>query len=159
MRAAISAWAVVGRSRVPGQKSAAEEEKLHGGIVGAAKRRELLAWKKFKVFTPLMKSTSSKSVVDARRAAAWKMVYGGEDMEARLAAKRREDPDLKDGPAKTAAFDPLTLRSYLWVLSKNGIFGRWASRTPFGKRMAFSWLTASRYCGVGSEGRSSSVET
>ena len=41
--AAISAWAAGGRSRVLGQESTKEEEKLREGFAGAAKEREFCA--------------------------------------------------------------------------------------------------------------------
>ena len=47
--AAISAWTAAARSRALDQKLSEDDEKLHGGLLRAAKERELAPWERFKV--------------------------------------------------------------------------------------------------------------
>ena len=64
--AAIPARAAGGRSRVSGPELTEEAGKFHVGLVGAAKERELNAWKKFKVCEPVKEGAVADSVAGTR---------------------------------------------------------------------------------------------
>ena len=76
------------------QELSEEEEKLHGCLARAAKKREHATWKKFKG------ATLPTVVADTRWVLTWKMVEWKRDVKSRPVAKGNQDPDLKDSLAE-----------------------------------------------------------
>ena len=98
------------------QELSPEEEERRAEFVRAAKFNELDAWKKFDVFKPRRDCNVSKQVGQTRLVLTWKMVEGQESVEARLAAKGHEDPDVQGGVMD--AFGRISLRPpHLQVIS------------------------------------------
>ena len=89
-------------NRILRQELPPEEESVHAKDVLAAKTRELDARTQFKVYSPMEPGQCTKEVAGTRWVLSWKMVEGVETVEARLAAKGYQDPDLKEGLAKTS---------------------------------------------------------
>ena len=87
-----------------------------------------------KLLIPIRGGRNSEAFADTRWALAWKMVDGGENAEARLAAKDCQNPDLMDGSVDTSgcvsfrfAYSPVISRGTLkkWSLdTKNALL--WA---------------------------------
>ena len=63
-----------------GQELSAEEDRLRGNLVRAAKKRGPETWKKFRVRKPLTRSTPSEASVATCWAPSWEMVKGQEDV-------------------------------------------------------------------------------
>ena len=84
VESAISAWVAFACSQTLGQELSVQEEQMHGDLVASAKMKELDAWGKFKVFSPVNPSSLSKNSVDSRWALTWKMVDGVKSVKAHL---------------------------------------------------------------------------
>ena len=56
---------------------------MHGGVVSAAKEREISARKKFMVFEAVEGRAPSKSIVDTRRALTWKWLAAKKSAKGR----------------------------------------------------------------------------
>ena len=67
--------------------------------VSAAKTRELVAWGKFQVLSPLSSGKVSKDVVDTYRVFTWKDVEGEGPVRASLVARGFQDPAFVGGLA------------------------------------------------------------
>ena len=109
--AAISASTAEGRSRVLAWKLVEEEGKMHGSLLGAARKRKLGAWKQFKVLRPAEEIT--------RWARVWKPV--GTHLGNRGRRKELEGLFSGDGvvwsKVRGALFSgPLAFRSYFWEI-------------------------------------------
>ena len=65
--AAIRAWVAEEGSRVSGQGTTKEEEKVHEGLASNAKARELFALMKFKLFEPVEGGNLPMSVMGTRQ--------------------------------------------------------------------------------------------
>ena len=98
----LSAWGAGGRDRVLGQELAGEEERAQTDLVTKAKERELDAWERLKVYSPVHVGTQAKDVVDTRWVLTWKEVGGKKTEKARLAAEGNQGPDLRDGSVRIA---------------------------------------------------------
>ena len=131
---AISAWAEEERNRVSRQKLTGGSEKLHGGLVSAARGWGLNSWAKFKVFQPLRGRTPSKTAVDTRWALSPKVVDGEKYVKARLVVNGYQGPDLKDSSVETPGCVSLRA-SHLQVAAlgflENGVFRFRAGEMPF----------------------------
>ena len=78
------------------------------------------AWGKFEAFLPLHECKVQKQMADTRWVLTWEMVEGEICVEARLAAKGFQDPNLKDGLVETSGC--VSLRSsHHQVISLNAI--------------------------------------
>ena len=88
----------------------------------AAKGRELDAWCKFQVFSPVPQTTVTKDGVETRWVPTWKDLDGKRTVKARLAARGFQDPDLADGLADTpSCVSPRS--SHLQVISLSALEG------------------------------------
>ena len=99
---AVSAWDADECDRASGQELPPEEGRQHAELVQQPKNRELDAWGKFDVYESRAIGNVSKQVVHTRWVLTWKMADGQKSVEARLAAKGYQDPDLKDGLVDTS---------------------------------------------------------
>ena len=87
MEAAFTAWVAQICDRPSGQELSQDEERQFATEVIAAKNRELDAWGKFQVFSPISSGKVSKDVVDTRWVLTWKDVEGKRTVKARLVAR------------------------------------------------------------------------
>ena len=69
----------------------------------AAKCRELDAWCKFQVFSPVPRTKVTKDVVETRWVLTWKALEGKRAAKARLVARGFQDPDLANGLFDTSS--------------------------------------------------------
>ena len=102
VESAISAWVALACEKALGQELSAQVEHLNAELVASAKMKELDAWGKFKVLSPVRPSRLSRSPVDSRCALTWKMVGGKKSVKDRLSAKGSQDPDLQEGLVDTS---------------------------------------------------------
>ena len=85
------------RSRVSGQELTKVEECAHADHVRKAKTREVGAWERFKVSSPVKMGAESKEMVDTRWVPTRKEVDGVWTVRARTMAKGYQDPDPSNG--------------------------------------------------------------
>ena len=95
--AVSSAKAAGEHNRILGQELRPEGGRLYEKDVIAAKTRESAAQAQFKVYSLMEPGKCNKEVVGTRWVLTWEMVEGDKTVQARLAAKGRRNPDLKDG--------------------------------------------------------------
>ena len=93
---------------------------MHGDLVASAKMKELEAWGKFKVFSPVKSNSLSKKSVDSHWVLTWKMVEGLKTVKARVVAKGFQDPDLQEGLVDTSGCVRLR-SSHLQVISLSAL--------------------------------------
>ena len=91
--------------------------------VSSAKQRELDAWAKFQVYSPVPEKKVNKSVVDTRWVLTWKDIDGCRAVKARLVARGFQDPDLAEGLVDTSSCVALR-SSHLQVISLSAL-KRW----------------------------------
>ena len=132
---AVSAWDADECDRASGQELPPEEGRQHAELVQQPKNRELDAWGKFDVYESRAIGNVSKQVVHTRWVLTWKMADGQKSVEARLAAKGYQDPDLKDGLVDTSGC--VSLRSSHPQVIPPCSIEEWKSRSLDGKN-AFS---------------------
>ena len=88
--------------------------------VAAAMNRQMDAWCKFKVFSPVPWRDVAKDMVDTRWVLTWKLVDGKRTVKARLVARGFQDPDLAAGLVDTSSC--VSLRSsHLQVISLSAL--------------------------------------
>ena len=75
---AISARVADKCNRVLGQELSREEEEMHADLANEGKRRELAAWDKFDVFSPLSGGKVRKQIVQTRWVITWEMAEAKE---------------------------------------------------------------------------------
>ena len=73
------------------------EEQAHADRVLKAKESELDAWEQFKVYSPVTSGTQTKDALDTRWALTRKEAGGKQPKKARLAAKGKQEQDLRRG--------------------------------------------------------------
>ena len=110
LAAALTAWAAKSCDRPLGQELSKEDELRFSKDVDAAKTRELDAWCKFQVFSPVSPKSVTKGVVETRWVLTWKDLEGKRTVTARLVARGFQDPDLAEGLADTSSC--VSLRPY-----------------------------------------------
>ena len=76
MEAALTAWIAQICDRPSGQELSVDEERRFAAEVEAAKNRELDAWGKVQVFSPVLSGKVTKDVVDTRWVLTWKDLEG-----------------------------------------------------------------------------------
>ena len=87
LESALTAWIAAQCDRPLGQKLPREDENRFAKEVGAAKTREMDAWCKFKVFSPVLWKNVAKDIADTRWVLTWKLVGGKRTVKARLVAR------------------------------------------------------------------------
>ena len=116
MEAALTAWVAAQCDRPMGQELRADDELHFVKEVEAAKRRELDAWCKFQVFSPVLGTRVTKDVVETRRVPTWKDLDGKRAAKDRWVARGFQGPDLAEGLVDTSSC--VSLRSsHLQVIS------------------------------------------
>ena len=101
--AALTAWVAAQCERPLGQELSSVDELRLAKEVEAAKCRELDAWCKFQVSSPVPRTTVTKDVVETRWVLLWKALEGKRTVQARLVARGFQDPDLAEGLADTSS--------------------------------------------------------
>ena len=96
-RAVLSAWAAEECNRILGQELTEGGKRTFSDLVKTPKARELEAWEHFRVFSLVQLDTQQIDRVDTRRVLTWNQVDGVKNVNARLAAKGFQDPDLRMG--------------------------------------------------------------
>ena len=120
MEAAFTAWVAQICERPSGQELSVDEERRFAAEVDAAKTRELDAWGKFQVFSPVLSGKVTKDVVDTRWVLTWKDLEGKRTVKARLVARGFQDPDLVEGLVDASSC--VSLRSsHLQVISLSAL--------------------------------------
>ena len=120
MEAALTAWVAQICGRPSNQELSVDEERRFATEVEAAKNRELDAWGKFQVFSPVPFGTVTKDVVDTRWVLTWKDLEGKRTVKARLVARGFQDPDLAAGLVDTSS--RVSVRSsHLQVISLSAL--------------------------------------
>ena len=83
-------------NRVSGQELTEEDERAHAGPGKTAKGREVDTWKQFEVYSPSQTGTRANNAVDTLWVLTWKGVDGRQTVKVLLAAKGRQDADIRD---------------------------------------------------------------
>ena len=123
LESALTAWVAAQCDRPPGQELSPDDETRFAKEAGEAKNRELDAWCKFKVFSPVLWKHVAKDIVDTRQVLTWKDVEEGRTVKARLVARGFQDPDLAAGLADTSSC--VSLRSSHLQVTSLSALKRW----------------------------------
>ena len=127
MEAALAAWVATQCERHLGQELSSVDELRFAKEVEAAKCRQLDAWCKFQVFSPVPQTKVTKDVVETRWVLTWKALGGKRTVKARLVARGLQDPDLADGLVDTSSC--VSLRpSHLQAISLSAL-KKWKLRS------------------------------
>ena len=116
LESALAAWIAAQCGRPLGQELSSDDVNRFAAEVGAAKNRELGAWCKFQVFSPVLWKKGAKDIADTRWVLLWKSVEGRRAVKAQLVARGFQDPDLAAGLVDTsscATSAPLISRRFL----------------------------------------------
>ena len=97
MESAFTARIAPQCDRPLGQELSAGDVHRFAKEAEAAKRRELDAWSKFQVYSPVLRENVAKDIADTRWVLTWKLVEGKRKVKVRLAARGFQDPDLAAG--------------------------------------------------------------
>ena len=120
LEAALTAWAAQVCDRPLGQELSRDDEIQFAKGVRAAKKRELDAWFKFQVSSPVPQKSATRGVVETRWVLTWKDLDGKRTVKARLVARGFQDPDLAEGLVDTSSC--VSLRSsHLQVISLSAL--------------------------------------
>ena len=103
LESALNAWVAAQCERPLGQELPADEARCFSKEIRDAKKRELDAWSKFQVFSPLLRKRVARDIVDTRWVLTWKSADGRRAAKARLMAREFQDPDLTAGSADTSS--------------------------------------------------------
>ena len=103
LESAITARAAAQCERPLGQGLSAAAANRFSKGVRDAKKRELDAWCKFQVSSPVLWKNVAKDIVDTRWVLTWKSAEGRRTAKARLVARGFQDPDLAAGLVDTSS--------------------------------------------------------